>query len=357
MARRLNRGKCAAAVLIFFKKRDDRKMKFSAGYQCIALGELFSDIIRDYREHMGEVYFSYPGIASGRPDGGCLPDKIEQTEYELGEIRKMGISLDLLINGNCYGKYAVSEKFEREIITTIDRLGKNGLFPQVVTTTTAFAAAAVKKYFPEIEVRASVNMRIDSTSAMAYLDGKFDSFYLRRDLQRDIKTVRRFAKWCREHDKKLCLLANSGCLRNCPYQTFHDNLVAHDEEIREIRNVRDFNPHLCWERHRDRAHPEDFLRASWLRPEDIARYAPLVHIIKLATRNTSSVRGILAAYTSGRFDGNMFDLTEPCFSSIFAPQILDNRLLDGVELPGACGSDCTQCGRCREILSKALHDL
>lgn len=330
-------------------------MKFAAGYQCITLGELFSDIIRDYREYMGEVYFSYPGIASGRPEGGYLPDKIEQTEYELAEIHKMGISLDLLINGNCYGKYAVSERFEREIITAIDRLEKNGLFPEIVTTTTAFAAATVKKYFPEIEVRASVNMRIDSTTAMEYLADKFDSFYLRRDLQRDIENVKRFSSWCRENGKKLCLLANSGCLRNCPYQTFHDNLVSHDEEIREIRNVRDFNPHLCWERHKDKEHPEDFLRASWLRPEDIQRYAPLVDVIKLATRNTSSVRMVLAAYTAGVFNGNMFDLTEPCFASVYAPQILDNRLLDGVELPGACGTSCTRCGRCQEILAKALR--
>ena len=330
-------------------------MKFAAGYQCIAVGELFSDLISDYTDSIGEVYFSYPGFASGRPESDCLPDKIEQTEYELEVIRKKGIALDLLINGNCYGRYAVSEKFERQILNTIDHLDKNGLRPEIVTTTTPFAAAAIKKFFPDIEVRASVNMRVDCTTAMEYLSDKFDSFYIRRDLQRDLDTVKKFSAWCKDNGKKLCLLANSGCLRNCPYQTFHDNLVSHDDEIREIRNVRDFLPHLCWERYGKKENAADFLRSSWLRPEDITKYAPYVDIVKLATRNTSSVRMILGAYTNGRFDGNMFDLTEPCFSSLFAPAILDNRLLDNHPLPGLCGSNCTHCGRCEAILREALH--
>lgn len=67
----------------------------------------------------------------------------------------------------------------------------------------------------------------------------------------------------------MCLLANSGCLRNCPYQTFHDNLVAHDAELREMRNCRDFIPHLCWERYSRGGNLEDFLRSSWIRPEDV----------------------------------------------------------------------------------------
>ena len=35
--------------------------------------------------------------------------------------------------------------------------------------------------------------------------------------------------------------------------------------------------------------------------------------------------------------------------------ILDNRLLDNVELPGACGSNCTGCGRCQSILQQAVR--
>ncbi|MBO5822344.1 MAG: hypothetical protein J6R86_04960 [Lentisphaeria bacterium] len=332
-------------------------MKFAAGYQCITDGQMFSEIVADYRNEIGEIYFAFPGIASGRPCGGNIPERIEQLEYELACFRQMGIALDILFNGNCYGSWAVSEKFQREIVSTLERLESLELLPEIVTTTSPFAAAVVKRCFPEIEIRASVNMRIDSTTAMEYLSDKFDSFYIRRDLQRDMETVKAFHSWCRANGKKLCMLANSGCLRNCPYQTFHDNLVAHDAEIREVRNVHNFMPHLCWERYRKAENRSDFLRSSWIRPEDVQKYEPFIDVMKLATRQHISPRMILGAYIAGRFEGNMYDLTEPCFSQHFAPEILDNRALDGVELPGKCASNCIHCGKCEDILARAALKL
>lgn len=328
-------------------------MKFAAGFQYIDGGTLFCEMIADYQTHIGEVYFAFPGTASGRPDAGTPEECIEQLEYELTAIRKMGIGLDLLLNGNCYGAYAVSEKFRNEITGILKYLDKKALLPEVVTTTSPFAATVIKRAFPKIEIRASVNMRIDSTTAMEYLADKFDSFYIRRDLQRDLPTVEKFSKFCRNNGKKLCMLANSGCLRNCPSQTFHDNLVAHDAEVKSVQNVKDFLPHLCWERYKKRENRSDFLRSSWIRPEDVSKYEPFIDVMKLATRQHISPRMIIAAYTRGHFDGNVYDLTEPCFASAFAPEILDNRALDGEDLPGLCATNCTHCGRCEALLKRA----
>ena len=334
-------------------------MKFSAGYQYKNSGELFCEIISDYREHIAEVYFAFPGFASGRPDGTLnKSDALEQLGYELSEIKAMNIKLNLLINGNCYGAEAVSEKFYSEIAAVLEKLDRAGMLPEIVTTTSPFAAYAIRRLAPDVDIRASVNMRIDSLKAIDYLAESFDSFYLRRDLQRDLATVARFADHCRKLDKKLCLLANSGCLYNCPYQTFHDNLVSHDSELRRQHNNREFIPHLCWQRYKDGKNMADFLRSSWLRPEDIHKYEPYCHTMKLATRQHSHTRLVLAAYCSGRFDGNVLDLTEPCISQAFAPQILDNRLLDGVELPGSCcNRECGDCRKCEEILKKAVRSL
>lgn len=330
-------------------------MKFAAGFQYRSQGELFSEMIADYRLHLSEIYFSYPGFASGRPEGcTSLPDAVEQIEYELHSIRQMGIKLDLLLNGNCYGPWAVSGRFHDEIAGLLERLDSVSLLPEVVTTTSPFAAHVIREMLPAIEIRASVNMRLDSLTALDYLLEKFDSFYLRRDLQRDLEQVKLFADWSRKNGKKMCLLANSGCLRNCPYQTFHDNLVAHDKELREIRNCKEFMPHLCWERYAKGENMADFLRASWIRPEDVKRYEPYCTLMKLATRQHSNPRMILGAYCGGAFDGNLLDLTEPCYAEAFAPEILDNRALDGVELPGSCANNCTGCGKCREILQRAV---
>lgn len=311
-------------------------------------------MIADYRDSVAEVYFSIPGTPSGRTEPERTQELLEQLRFELAEIRKCGIALDLLLNGNCYGGDAVSERFARGVAEELNRLGKAGLLPEVVTTTSPFVAHVVRKHFPGIEIRASVNMRLDSTLAMEYLADAFDSFYIRRDLQRDLAALGKVSEWCRAHGKKLGLLANSGCLRNCPYQTFHDNLVAHDAEVRENANVPDFLPHLCWKRLRKRENLSDFLRASWIRPEDVTLYAPHVDVIKLATRRHPAVRMILAAYTSGHFDGNVLNLTEPCFAGLAAPFILDNRRLTFDDLPGRCADSCRHCGKCERVLEKAL---
>lgn len=301
-------------------------MIFAAGYQPIEVGELFSEMIRDYRDDVREVYFSYPGFASGRPENmGNIPEQIEQLEFELQQIRKMGMALDLLFNGNCYGQWAISSRFQREIVAAMERLASLELLPEIITTTSPFVASVIRKYFPGTEVRASVNMKIDSLEAMEFLADKFDSFYIRRDLQRDLPTVEKFHLWCRQNGKKLCMLANSGCLINCPYQTFHDNLVAHDAEVREVHNVSDFMPHLCWERYRNKANRDDFLKGSWICPEDVDKYAGLIDVMKLATRQHASPRMVIAAYTRRSFSGNLYDLTEPCFASLFAPDTLQMK--------------------------------
>ena len=333
-------------------------MLFAAGYQCRKTGELFSEIIADYRNNICEVYFAPPGFASGRPDAAQdNAEALEQLIFELRTIRNMNIQLDLLLNGNCYGEKAISQEFQNRITDMLEWFAGENLLPEIITTTSPFVADTVKKITPDTEIRASVNMRIDSLTALEYLQEKFDSFYLRRDLQRDMETVALFAQWSRQHGKKLCLLANSGCLRNCPYQTFHDNLVAHDKLLRKENNVKDFLPHLCWERYKDGRNMADFLRSSWIRPEDVKCYEPYCAVMKLATRQHSNPRLILAAYCNESFDGNVFDLTEPCFSQVFAPNILDNRRLDNIELPGKCGSNCHHCGKCEKIIGQAVRKL
>lgn len=332
-------------------------MRFAVGFQFTDIGELFCEMLADYREMVSEVYFAYPGTASGRPDPGGDPELRERLLYELCEIKRSGIALDLLFNANCYGGKAVSAELEKRIVGIISELNRKNVPPGIVTTTSPFVAATVKKNFPDIEIRASVNMRIDSTLAMEYLADKFDSFYIRRDLQRDLPTLRKFHEWCRAHGKKLGMLANSGCLRNCPYQTFHDNLVAHDAQVRKCENVGVFLPHLCWERCRKRENRSDFLRGSWIRPEDIRLYAPYVDVIKLATRQHASPRLVISAYASGHFDGNVLDLTEPCFAGAFAPYILDNTQLAMSDLPGLCAGNCRHCGKCERTLEKAMRRL
>lgn len=335
-------------------------MKFAIGYQRLDGDDTFARIVADYRDSIGEVYFPWIGMPSGRTALGRGDEANAQLELEceLHAIRSMGVRLDLLLNANCYGGDAVSADFGQIISDLLGHLSDRGLLPDIVTTASPFVADRVKRFHPEIECRASVNMRIDSTFALELLGDTFDSFYLRRDLQRDLGTVARFHEWSVGHGKQMCLLANSGCLRNCPYQTFHDNLVAHDAEVAETPLAEDFLPHLCWKNFLVGKRYEDFLRGSWIRPEDVRRYEPFVGTMKLATRVHSHPRMVVAAYASGAFDGNLLALTEPDLSAAFAPRTIDNSSFpaDWLDsMANSCATNCTHCGKCTELLSKVLR--
>ncbi len=339
-------------------------MTFALGYQHREDGEPFSSIVADFRDRVGEVYFPWVGQPSGRPPLGYgLEDSADEVqrilESELQTLRRMGIRLDLLLNANCYGGRAVSVDLQNEVVAVIDRLGAGGCAPDIVTTASPMIAHTVKTRFPGIEVRASVNMRIGTTQAMRYVQDLFDSFYLQRDLQRDLEYVRGVRDWCGRHNKKLCLLANSGCLRFCPGQTFHDNLIAHCAEAEACVNLPDWNPHVCWKLYLDPENFAEILKATWIRPEDLHRYEGVADTVKLATRQHAHPRMVIAAYAAGRFDGNLLDLLEPGFAPAFAPRIIDNTAFpsDWAERIGRCPGDCDACSYCRDVLARVLKTL
>ena len=328
----------------------------AAGYQHFADGAPFAEIALRHPS-VKEVYFPWIDEPSGRPKLG-YEEEDDPAELsaalrrDLERLRGAGVRLDLLLNANCYGEQAMSQTLEghvREIVGTLDSWGCR---PEVCTTASPFVARVLKSAFPEIEVRASVNMRLTTLQAFRYLAPLFDSYYIGRDIQRNLETVKRFSDWCHANGKKLCLLANSGCLRNCPWQTFHDNLIAHSDAAMKVANVKGWSPHLCWTLYKDRANFPEILKATWVRPEDVSRYEGLADMVKLATRQHANPDMVISAYERGSFEGNLLDLFEPGFSPAFFPAFIDNSAFphDWFDRTSACARECTECGYCEQTL-------
>ena len=199
-------------------------------------------------------------------------------------------------------------------------------------------------------------MRIGTTQAMGYVGELFDSFYLQRDLQRDFSHVSQIHDWCIRHGKKLCLLVNSGCLRFCPGQTFHDNLIAHSAKAEELQNITDWNPHLCWNLYQNREKFAEILKSTWIRPEDLHLYEGLADTVKLATRQHSHPRMVIGAYADQCYRGNLLDLLEPGFSSLFEPCYIDNAAFptEWASQTSHCSQDCEACRYCDGVLEQVL---
>ena len=338
-------------------------MKFNVGYQITNTPD-FVDSIIENRKHIGEVYFAWGDLPNGRHRMDALPEgqdpeqmRLRQTD-DLSRIASAGIGTDLLLNASCYGGDSLSRSFFNKLGDTVDELCH--LFAlSAVTTTSPLIAKFIKRNFATLSVRASVNMEIGTVQGLRYLADYFDSFYMKRECNRDLKRIKALTAWCRENGKDLLLLANSGCLNHCSAHTFHDNLVSHEAEILSKDNAYGFEG-VCWKHLRT----EDG-RASWLadtnfiRPEDLALYEPYFQTAKLATRVNASPLRVLRAYLEERYVGPITDLLEPNHSGAFYPSIVENRMIDRefATRVWACSKDCAACGYCAEVQKRATVEL
>lgn len=305
-------------------------MRFSVGYQLPAGDEedSIATIVADHRHSVAEVYFAWVGMASGRAPVGWRSGEVDWTaqarlEADLGALAGLGVRLNLLLNANCYGGLAVSQALANQVTSLVEHLlSLSGL--DVVTTTSPYVAHVVKERFPEVETRASVNMRVGTVEGMGYVADLFDGFCVQRDYNRDLEQLDVLREWAAAHGKSLTLLANSGCLYLCSGQSFHDNLVAHEAEMAHTVAGHAWNPVTCWRYYRERDNWVSWLRNTWVRPEDVHQYDAYVSLVKLATRMHAMPRKVIEAYVRGRFHGNLMDLMEPSHSLALRPHVVDN---------------------------------
>ncbi len=336
-------------------------MKFAVGYPSIDGPEPFLDLVREYRPYLAEVYFPWGDLPSGRAALTVRRGYVDwaaqgRLEADLRAFRAMGLDLNLLFNAACYGGRGASQALANLVCSVLDHLANTVGGVQAVTTSSLAVAHTVKRHDPGIAVRASVNMRIGTTQAMEAVADLFDGFCVQRDVNRAPAHLRRLRAWADARGKQVSLLANSGCLRYCPAQAFHDTLVAHEQEIDETHNLPDWTPHVCRALFRRRAHWPALLQATWIRPEDLPAYANLVPVVKLATRMHDRPRMVLDAYARGRYRGNLLDLLEPGFARQWAPWRIENDRFpdDWAARTADCAYACDTCGYCARVLSRVL---
>jgi hypothetical protein len=299
-------------------------MKFTVGLP--KYNPDFTDYIIKNLKSIYEVYFSWGDFPNGRSNQ--LSDDVltswELMDYQRGNLKKItdaGIDLNLLFNANCYGKHSQSRSFFNKIGETIDFLKQTyGL--KSVTTTSPLIAKFIKNNFENIEVRASVNMEIGTIEGMQYLSNYFDSFYMKREYNRNFERINILKNWCDENGKKLFMLVNSGCLNYCSAHNFHDNLVAHEDEISQMDNAYNFCG-MCKEFLQSE---DNFFKlpeyTNFVRPEDIYKYDGLFDAVKLATRVHNNPQMVLGSYIKGRYTGDILKLLEPAHS--IYPYVLEN---------------------------------
>lgn len=340
-------------------------MQFSVGYKFFdENGDSLTDYLVENKRHISEVYF--PWIDNRTCRASLVDDHgdvdwggQERLEGDLVKLRNAGIRLNLLMNANCYGSQSISRYLYNNVCSIIERIYRIAGLPDSVTTASPFIAKVVKRSFPEIYVKASVNMRIGDERGMEYLADYFDGYYLLRDLNRRPIRIKQLKDWCRLHGKGLHTLVNSGCMISCSGQTFHDNLVAHEKEIMETKNLDDYEPCLCWHYYSNESNMSSILGNTWIRPEDLHNYNELFSEVKLATRQTKFPKKVINAYIREKYYGNLLDLFEPNHSPLLKNRYISNSLFpeDWYEKTKDCTGQCSECGYCKNVFQRVVKEI
>ena len=309
--------------------------------------------------HLGrikETFFAWPGVKSCRPAPEFTPEVRARMMSDLKWARANGVELDTLFNCNCYGDIAISQELADFVGSTLREMDAEGLFPDTVTTTSPFVATVLRRDFPSVKIRLSVNQRVHGTVGFEPVLELFDSFYASRENHRDLVWLKGVSEWAKAHGKSVGMQANSGCLRQCPFQTFHDNLHGHDRIAQsQIGEAFGFSVFRCKTNYA-RGNYEDFLRATWIRPEDLPRYEAFADVVKIATRRHPDPVKVLNAYATYSYDGNLADLMDPAHAF---PKRFDNRAFGRSALwPEVLGcvsaNDCRHCGKCTALLKEVF---
>ena len=187
---------------------------------------------------------------------------------------------------------------------------------------------------------------------------------------RDIKWLTRAASWCNTNDVKLELMVNEFCCTggkdfatNCFFRDSCYMVHASSHTKEDALSLNGYPMSYCMTSRK--TDPANWLRARWVRPEDIQKYVNIgINNFKITGRtgSTEYITTMCKAYLSGQHKGNLLMLwksLETIYSgenelTFNQPTDIDNSLLDGfVDYwfnnlsfsceDVVCGEDCTYC--------------
>lgn len=217
----------------------------------------------------------------------------------------------------------------------------------------------VKSLNLDFKIRASVISQIATPNkAIFFKNMGVGRIVVDEFITRDFNVLKKIGKAV---DGDIEIIANSICFKDCPYRIFHYNQIVGDSINVSSKASVGYYDHRCLLRRF--MNIDDFLKLSWVRPEDLKYYMDIgINYFKIQGRgkviNGDPVR-VIECYFNESYDGDLLELLEffNLSSSFHIP--IDNRGLDGfikpfVENEKFCQHDCKNCNYCKNVALKFI---
>lgn len=330
-------------------------------------------------------------VGGGRPSNASSPASKNTVEREVNKARDRSLTFDYLVNSSCLDNQELFNPMQRQMAALFDWL--RNINVDAVTVSLPYLFLFIKKNYPNFRISVSTMAQVNTVDKAKFWEdlGASKITLSEIEVNRDFKLIEQIRKAVK---CELQLIANNGCLFQCPHAFNHGLLTSHASQSGHFLNgfVVDFYRIMCmYKRLKD---PVNFIRSDWIRPEDICYYEDLgIDYLKIVNRGMSvgAIKNILDAYTKRSYDGNLLDLL-PTLSKnydhpkknafylakyFFRPGLInilklfkikkafsdisvyiDNKLLDkfllSLQEKNCSFGSCKECGWCDSVARKAV---
>ena len=308
----------------------------------------------------------------------------------VAQVLGAGLRFNYVLNATTMANREWSVSGQRKLESLLAFLLDTGVGR--VTVSIPYLLEFIKRRAPDLEVMVSTQTMVATPDcARRWEDLGADGITLSvLDVQRDFGTLKAIRGAV---DLPLQLIGNLLCLQGCPAGSYHAALNAHASQTGMSRFVIDYCTFEC--NRRRLAHPEEIIRAGWIRPEDQHYYEEIgIDRIKLVTRGmtTAALAPIAKAYADRLSPANLMDLfptpdkmivasrsgfwhllrhfAHPMRVNLFRLRkmkaladrrevVIDSAKLNGFLEPflaGRCTEmDCETCGYCAAVARRAIR--
>ena len=299
-----------------------------------------------------------------------LPEVTERgVACHVREAAAGGTRFVYVMNATCLGNKEFSEEGRWELLQRFEWL--RGMGAAAVVTANPYLMELLRQNFPDLEVHVSVLAGVnDPRKARFFRDLGAAVIHLDPQVNRDFNRLKAIRKAV---DCALSALVNEGCLLSCPIREYHANMISHAAESMEGRYYVDYCYYRCSISRG--ADPAEYLRAPWIRPEDVEVYEAIgIDYFKIAGRekmgegpssHTDWIVKAARAYAARRSQ----DVAEllvgtQAVEALFgdtapAPRVrIESGRLEGFLRffqEGRCLGDCTACDYCARWAEGAVR--
>jgi collagenase-like PrtC family protease len=246
-------------------------------------------------------------VGGGRPSF-ALP-KVDESKVQehINLAHKQGIEFNYLLNSVCLDNLELTADMNRRIIEFINILDEWKV--DWITVTIPYLIELIKARYPRIKISVSSFAHVDSIQkAKHYEQLGVEEITPPESYNRNF----RFLEELRKSVKlDIRLIATNDCLISCPFQHHHPIYQSHASQTGHVSGGFGFDFCLLrctFERLKD---PSQFIKACWIRPEDIKIYEEIGYDnFKLTERlkKTDKILKTIRAYQNKKWDGNLAEI-------------------------------------------------